>query len=78
MGSIWSWMTAPGEVMEQLILNAISKKVEENEVIRSSQPEFNKAKLQLTNILAFFDVMTRWVDEGEVQWMLCTLTSARL
>ena len=63
--------------MEQLILNAISKKVEENEVIRSSQPEFNKAKLQLTNILAFFDVMTRWVDEGEVQWMLCTLTSAR-
>jgi len=39
--------------MEQLILEVIDKQVEEKKVIRS-----------LTNLIAFYDGVTGWVDEG--------------
>ncbi|GAB0183305.1 mitochondrial enolase superfamily member 1 [Grus japonensis] len=54
----------PGKVMEQLILGVISKHVEENKVIWSSQHEFTKGKSCLINLIAFYDGMTGWVDEG--------------
>jgi len=54
----------PGKVMEQLILRVISKQVEEKKVIRSSQHGFTKGKSCLTNLIAFYDGMTGWVDEG--------------
>jgi len=54
----------PGKVMEQLILNVIIKQVEEKKVIRSSQHGFTKGKSCLTNLTAFYDAMTGWVDEG--------------
>ena len=44
--------------MEQLILEAIIKQVEEKKVIGSSQHGF------LTNLIAFYDGMTGWLDEG--------------
>jgi len=50
--------------MEQLILEVIIKQVEENKVIRSSQHGFTKGKSCLTNLIAFYDGMTVWVDEG--------------
>ena len=54
----------PGKVMEQLILDVIAKQVEEKKVIRSSQHGFTKGKSCLTNLIAFYDGMTSWIDEG--------------
>jgi len=59
-----SLSSIPGKMMEQLILEVIIKQVEEKKVIRSSQHGFTKGKSCLTNLIAFYDGMTGWVDEG--------------
>jgi len=59
-----SLTSIPGKVMEQLILEVINKQVEEKKVIRSSQHGFTKRKSCLTNLIAFYDGMSGWVDEG--------------
>jgi len=48
--------------MEQLILDVISKQVEEKKVI-SSQHGFTKGKSHLTNLIALYDGMTGCIDE---------------
>jgi len=50
--------------MEQLIPEVIIKQVEEKEDTRCSQHGFTKGKSCLTNLIAFYDGMTGWVDEG--------------
>jgi len=52
-----------GKVMKQLILEVINKQVEEKKFIRSSQHGFTKGKSCLTNLIAFYDGVTGWVDE---------------
>lgn len=47
-----SLTSIPGEVMEQLMLEAISKHVEEKRVIRTSQHVLTTAKSHLTNLIA--------------------------
>ena len=53
-----SLTSIPGKLMEQLILEAIIKQVEEKKVIRSSQHGFTKGKSCLTTMIAFCDGMT--------------------
>jgi len=50
--------------MEQLVLEVIIKQVEEEKIIRSRQHGFTKGKSCLTNLVAFCDGVTSWVDEG--------------
>jgi len=50
--------------MEQLILQVIIKQVEEKNVIRTSQRRFTKGKSCLTNLIAFYNGMSGWVDKG--------------
>lgn len=47
----------PGRVIEQVVLEIITKHVEEKKVIRSSQHGFTKWKPCLTNLTAFYDGM---------------------
>jgi len=49
---------------QQLILDVSNKQVEEKKVIGSSQHGFTKGKSCLTNLIAFYNDMTGWVDEG--------------
>ena len=51
--------------MEQLILEVISKQVEEKKLIRNSQHGFTKGKSHLTNLIAFYAGMPGWVAEGK-------------
>ncbi|PKU40857.1 rna-directed dna polymerase from mobile element jockey- hypothetical protein [Limosa lapponica baueri] len=58
-----SLTSIPGKMMEQLILGAISEHLEEKKAIRSSQHGFTKGKSCLTNLIAFYDGITGWMDE---------------
>ncbi|PKU42896.1 rna-directed dna polymerase from mobile element jockey-like [Limosa lapponica baueri] len=51
-------------MMERLLLGIISKHPEENRAIRSSQHGLANGKSCLTNLIAFYDGMTGWIDEG--------------
>ena len=52
-----------GKAMEQLILEAISKHVENKKVVRSTQHRFSKGKSCLTSLIALCDGTTDCTDE---------------
>ncbi|PKU40297.1 rna-directed dna polymerase from mobile element jockey-like [Limosa lapponica baueri] len=58
-----SLTSVPRKVMERLVLDVISKHLKEQEVIGSGQHRFTKGKSCLTNLVAFYDVITGWLDE---------------
>ncbi|GAB0207779.1 mitochondrial enolase superfamily member 1 [Grus japonensis] len=60
-----SLTSVPGKVMEQIILNAITQHVQDNQAIRPSQHGFMKGRSCLTNLISFYDKVTRLVDEGK-------------
>ncbi|KAK4810884.1 hypothetical protein QYF61_013292 [Mycteria americana] len=55
----------PGKLMEQIILSAITRHVENNQGIKLSQHGFMKGRSCLTNLITFYDKVTRLVDEGK-------------
>ncbi|KAK4811461.1 LOW QUALITY PROTEIN: hypothetical protein QYF61_006395 [Mycteria americana] len=60
-----SLTSVPGKLMEQIILSAITQHVRDNQVISPSQHGFMKAKSCLTNLISFYDKVTRLVGEGK-------------
>ncbi|KAK4818760.1 hypothetical protein QYF61_018932 [Mycteria americana] len=60
-----SLTSVPGKLMEQIILSAITWHVQDNQVIRPSQHGFMKGRSCLTNLMSFYDKVTRLVDEAK-------------
>ncbi|GAB0204550.1 mitochondrial enolase superfamily member 1 [Grus japonensis] len=58
-----SLTSIPVEGIEHVILGVINKHIEEEKVIGRGQHGFTKGKSCLTNLIAFYDGMTGWVDE---------------
>ncbi|KAK4830693.1 hypothetical protein QYF61_012862 [Mycteria americana] len=57
--------SVPGKLMEQIILSAITRHVEDNQGIKPSQHGFRKGRSCLTNLISFYDKVTHLVDEGK-------------
>ncbi|KAK4814558.1 hypothetical protein QYF61_023757 [Mycteria americana] len=60
-----SLTSVPGKLMEQIILSAITRHVEDNQGIKPSQHGFRKGRSCLTNLISFYDKVTRLMDEGK-------------
>ena len=59
-----SLISIPGKVMEQIILGEITRHMCGTQGIRPSQHRFMKGRSCLTNLISFYDWVTRLVDEG--------------
>ena len=64
-----SLTSVPGKIMEQIVLREITQHVQDNRGIRPSQHRFTKGRSCLTNLISFYDLVTRLVD-GSLQQSL--------
>ncbi|KAF1512409.1 putative RNA-directed DNA polymerase from transposon X-element, partial [Eudyptula albosignata] len=60
-----SLTSVPGKIMERLILRALTRHERDNQGIRPSQHGFTRGRSCLTNLISFYDQVTRLVDEGK-------------
>jgi len=51
--------------MERFTLSALTRHLQKNQGIRPSQHGFMKGRSCLTNLISFYDQVTRLVDEGK-------------
>ncbi|KAK4820005.1 hypothetical protein QYF61_017384 [Mycteria americana] len=63
--------SVPGKLMEQIILSAITRHVEDNQGIKPSQHGFRKGRSCLTNLISFYNKVTRLMDEGKAVDVVC-------
>ncbi|KAJ7422551.1 RNA-directed DNA polymerase from mobile element jockey-like protein [Willisornis vidua] len=56
----------PGKVMEKIILSAITQHLQNGQGLRPSQHGFQRGRSCLTNLISFYDQVTRLVNEGKV------------
>ncbi|NXM61588.1 RTXE polymerase, partial [Illadopsis cleaveri] len=60
-----SLTSVPGKVMEQFILSAITQNLQDGQGIRPSQHGFRRGRSCLTNLITFYDQVTRLLDAGK-------------
>ena len=60
-----SLTSVPGKVTEQIILSAIMWHLRDNQVMRPSPHGSMKGRSCLTDLIAFYDKVTRLLDEGK-------------
>ncbi|RMC06634.1 hypothetical protein DUI87_16072 [Hirundo rustica rustica] len=60
-----SLTSVPGKIMEQFILSAITQNLQDGQGIRPSQRGFRRGRSCLTNLISFYDQVTRLVDVGK-------------
>ncbi|RMC10099.1 hypothetical protein DUI87_12897 [Hirundo rustica rustica] len=59
-----SLTSGPGKIMEQFILSLITQNLQDGQHLRPSQHGFRRGRSCLTNLISFYDQVTRLVDAG--------------
>ncbi|RMC14279.1 hypothetical protein DUI87_09371 [Hirundo rustica rustica] len=60
-----SLTSVPGKEVEQFILSVIMQHLQDGQAIRPSQHGFRRGRSCLTNLISFYDQVTRLVDAGK-------------
>ncbi|KAK4824706.1 hypothetical protein QYF61_017932 [Mycteria americana] len=60
-----SLTSVPGKLVEQIILSAITRHVENNQGIKPSQHGFRKGRSCLTNLISFYNKVAHLIDEAK-------------